>query len=280
MNLTKLLSFFIVLLVAITASEAEAYGFKLFRQGVSTTQAPLARDIYVYTPPGYEENQNQYYPVIYMHDGQNLFDPTRAYLGQTWHAEESLNYLILSHQMKPVIVVAVDNTPDRINEYTFDRDASVGAGGQALHYLNFLAYQLRPLINQNFRTIDNRENTALIGSSLGGLVSLYGACQFSETFGLVAALSPSIWWNNQSIVNMFKTSRKTNNCHPEKIYLDSGTDGGEKPNDVISFSSLLSQLGYSEGRDLKIIIQDGAVHSEVYWAQRFPQALHFLFPNN
>jgi pullulanase len=224
------------------------------------------KEVHVYLPKDYSAGKSNY-PVLFMHDGQNLYDPSRAYLGQTWRAEATLNELIERKIIKPIIVVAIDNSPARMDEYTHDRDE--GRGGNADAYLDQIVHELRPLILKNFRVSSSPQKTGIMGSSLGGLVSLYAGVKYPEVFGLVGALSPSIWWNNKSILAIYKSSTRL----PSKIYLDSGTVGGESPEDIHLLRDVLNERGSSP----YIYVQDGASHSEKYWAERLPLALHYLF---
>lgn len=216
------------------------------------------RQVWAYLPDGYEKS-NARYPALYVHDGQNLFDPQRAYLGQTWHAEETLNDLISRKLIRPIVVIAIDNTSNRMNDYTPDFDSGEGSGGEADRYLQLITDDLKPKVDQYIRT--NGVN-GLMGSSLGGLVSLYAAGRYPFTH--IAALSPSIWWNNLSILKLMRT--------PERLYIDSGTIGGEKPQDVLKLSNNLNM-----GNRLKVVIGEGDNHSEKAWARRLPEALIHLF---
>lgn len=233
------------------------------------------RTIYVYLPPGYEKS-NASYPVLYMHDGQNLFDPSRSYSGKTWKAEETLDKLIRIKKIKPVIVIGIDNTDDRINEYTPDPDINWPNAGGAKTYLDWIKNEVKPAIDKNFRTLRTSSSTAIAGSSLGGLVSLYAGIEYGDTFGTVAAFSPSLWWNERSIFNYFRNSKKL----PEKIYIDYGSAEKDHGNSFLDFVQLLSQLGYSKDDNFVYQLQLNGEHSEEYWAERFPDALKFLFPTS
>ncbi len=228
------------------------------------------REIHVYLPEGYETSGKRY-PILYVQDGQNLFDPKRAYLGQTWNALATLNTLIRKKQIAPMIVVAIDNTSDRLSEYTHDFDVNVGSGGGAAEYMNVLKTDIMPLVEKHLRVEKGRESTGLMGSSLGGLVSLYGSGHSHEHFGLVAALSPSIWWNKKSILKLMKEPEVL----PLKLYVDSGTEGGEKPEDVRALESILKTR--MSPAQLQIVIKQGDNHSEKAWATRLPIALIHLF---
>lgn len=256
-------TFFLFLFISTSAWAQGSFG--LFQKGISYSAVPKARDIYVYLPPGYNKARN-HYPVLYIHDGQNLFDPERAFLGQTWNAEKTLNELIQKKLIKPLIVVAIDNTAARMDEYVPERGAK--------EYLEFLVREVKPRVDRSFRTKSEAEFTGILGSSLGGLVSLYAGVIMPHHFGLVGALSPSIWWNERSMLERVRVSEKL----PQKIYLDSGTVGGEKPQDVIDLSSLLESRGFRHRDDLLVYIQEGADHREAFWSERFPVALKFFFP--
>jgi predicted alpha/beta superfamily hydrolase len=262
MNRARHLFYLFVLLTSLPALAAG--GFKLFRKNISYSSMNLNRDIYVYLPDGYEKSATRY-PVIYMHDGQNLFDPARGYLGQTWKAQSTLNELIARKLMSPVIVVAIDNISARMEEYIPEKQADA--------YLDFIIGTLKPLVDGQLKTKTDRTHTAIMGSSLGGLVSLYAGIKHPEIFGRVAALSPSIWWNQRSILGSYQQAAVL----PLKVYLDSGTEGGEEPQDVQQLTALLQQRGF-EQRSLYSFIQNGANHSEYFWAMRLPIALQFLFP--
>ena len=254
---------FILLFVSVSAWSQGS--FRLFKKAITYPAAPHARDVYVYLPEGYGKT-NIRYPVLYMQDGQNLFDPHRAYLGQTWRAQSTLNELISKKLMAPIIVVAIDNTQARMDEYIPEKKGN--------EYLDFVINDLKPQIDQNFRTKTNPLHTGILGSSLGGLISLYAGLRNFETFGLVGALSPSIWWNERSIIDHYRVGSHL----PRKIYLDSGNIDGEKPEDVLSLSRVLQEQGFQHAKNLCVYIQDGAAHREYFWAQRLPVALQFLFP--
>jgi predicted alpha/beta superfamily hydrolase len=228
------------------------------------------REIHVYLPGEYDHSGRKY-PVLYVQDGQNLFNPQSAYMGQTWNALTTLNSLIRKKQIRPLIVVAIDNTSDRMSEYTHDFDSSVGLGGLASEYLNTLKNDIMPTVEKHLRVEKGRESTGLMGSSLGGLVSLYGSVHSHDQFGLVAALSPSIWWNKRSIIPLMKESETL----PFKLYLDSGTEGGERPEDVRALESHLRN--HNKAVQLHVVIKQGDNHSEKAWAGRLPGALIHLF---
>ncbi len=233
------------------------------------------RPVWVYLPPAYLENPRARFPVLYMHDGQNLFDPTTAYGGNPWWVQRTLDDGAESGAIVQVIVIGPENNADRTDEYTpvVGQEFHGGRGGA---YLRMLVEELKPKVDAEFRTMPARETTALMGSSLGGLISSYAGVTHADTFGMIGAMSPSTWWADQAILGLVRASPAS--PRPLRVYLDSG-DSGVDDDDVTQTAKLAEvyrALGYVEGRDLKYVVQKGAVHNETYWAQRLPEALHFL----
>jgi pullulanase len=239
--------------------------FQLFKHSIVAPYSSQPRDLYVYLPSGYKKSSVKY-PVLYVQDGQNLFDPKRAFAGQTWNALATLNELIERKIITPIIVVAIDNTSERMDEYIPENRGD--------DYLQYLVETIKPQIDLAFRTKVNPESTGILGSSLGGLISLYAGLKHPETFSLIAALSPSIWVNGRSILSSYQGASHM----PRKIYIDSGTVGGEEPQNVVDLYQVLVERGYHQGSNLYADIQDGASHEEKFWAMRLPTALKFLFP--
>jgi len=238
------------------------------------------RDIIVYLPPGYGLSPNRRFPVIYLHDGQNLFDADTAFLGQEWRADETAEYLIHSGQIEPIIMVGIYNTgPNRIDEYTPTRGAYGNVGGKARLYAAMIIDELKPFIDEEYRTLDEAEHTGMGGSSLGGLVTLYIGLRHPEIFGKLAVISPSVWWRYGTILRMIR-----DNPAPEprpKIWLDIGTREGNHPGRIVRdarlLRDLLCQKGWQPGVDLAYVEDEGAQHSEHAWSARWPLVLRFLF---
>src|SRR5207248_8363716 len=128
--------------------------------------------IWVHLPPGYETHRRRRYQVLYLHDGQNLFDPRRAAFGMAWHAYTTADRLTEQGRIDPVILVGIANTPARLDEYAVWRDAREKAGGRGELYARFVFDELKPFIDGEYRTLPGRQHTGVLGSSLGGLVSL------------------------------------------------------------------------------------------------------------
>jgi predicted alpha/beta superfamily hydrolase len=228
-----------------------------------------AHDVVVYLPASYDENAAERYPVVYMHDGQNLFDDAKAFGGVSWDVAGALDRGTADATIHDAIVVAIANTAARISEYTPVVDPSYGGGG-ADAYLALIADQLKPRIDRDYRTLADRGHTAIVGSSLGGLVSVHAGVTRPEVFGLVGALSPSTWWDGTWILPRVAAER----TDPARVYVDSG-DAGDSQDDQANTANL-AQIYRTRGATLDYLVQHGALHNEFYWRQRVPGALAFL----
>lgn len=243
-------------------------------------KALAARQITIYTPPGYEDSEARY-PVLYLHDGQNLFEGERAYVpGQIWHVHTTAEMMIRAGEIEPLIIVGIDHAgPQRIDEYTPTRDLRSQRGGMAKAYGKFLVEELKPWIDRELRTQPDACHTAMGGSSLGGLVSLYLGFRAPHIFGRLAILSPSLWWDRQIMLQRLRA-----NIHRRRarIWLDIGTREGRAYVQTVKQTRLLRDelvtRGWRQGDDLYYHEDTGATHSETAWAHRLPMALKFLFP--
>jgi len=237
-----------------------------------------ARDLIVYVPPGYEQDAERRYPVLYLHDGQNLFEGATAFVpGQDWHVNDTAEELIKAGVIEPLIIVGVYNTGEhRIDEYTPTRDRRHRAGGDAALYGRMLTEELKPFIDREYRTLVDPRNTGLGGSSLGGLATLYLGLQHPNVFGKLAVLSPSVWWDNRVIL---KVVRMTDPRPPLFIWLDIGTqEGGKTVRDARALRDELVKAGWRIGSDLIYAEIPEAGHNEAAWAARVGPFLQFLFP--
>ena len=238
---------------------------------------PHERCVCVYLPEAYLSDPARRFPVFYLHDGQNLFDNLTAYVpGHSWCAHTTADRLAASGEIEPVILVGVANTGlRRMAEYTPTRDPKLG-GGEARSYARLLIEELKPQIDRIYRTEPNRSNTAVGGSSLGGLVSLFLGFEYPEVFGKIAVLSPSIWWNNRSILTFIEPPDRRPDI---RIWLDMGmAEGARHLRDTDHLFRLLQRKGWREHIDLAYQRVPGAVHTEDAWASRFDDVLRFLFP--
>ena len=234
------------------------------------------RNVIVYLPPGYDADPLRRYPVLYMHDGQNLFDIATS-VGREWGVDETAQRLVEARAIEPVLIVGVYNTGDtRIDEYTPTRNRGKGHGGKAGLYGRMLVEELKPLIDNQYRTLRDPANTGLAGSSLGGLVALYLGLQYPATFGKLGVISPSVWWDNRMIV---REVRALGAKPPLRIWLSTGTEEsrGVLPN-ARRLRDALIRKGWVIGRDLAYYEAEGAGHNEQAWSQIVDPFLRFLFP--
>lgn len=234
------------------------------------------RDLIIYTPPGYSNHGARRFPALYLHDGQNLFDGATSFIpGQDWHVGQTADECINARTVEPLIIVGVYNTRARVREYTPTFVPKLG-GGRADRYARFLIEEVKPFVEREYRALSGPQNTGIGGSSLGGLVSLYLGLKHCGIFGKIAALSPSVWWN-QLVIHRFVKSMQV---EPRpRIWLDIGTrEGARIVRDVERFRDVLFEKGWRPGRDLHYERVEGAEHNELAWAQRVRPFLEFLYP--
>lgn len=233
----------------------------------------------VYLPPCYGESDRRY-PVFYLQDGQNLFDPETAFAGNDWHADVTADDLIGQGLVEPLILVGIYNTGvRRVSEYTPTRDPRTHKGGKAARYAQMMAREVKPFIDHEYTTRKAAADAGVGGSSLGALVSLMAALTYPKVFGKLALLSPSVWWDEHSILPLVEAWKR-----PERprIWLDAGTAEGSNPAKVIADARLLRDTfvakGWQEGNDLRYEETEGAGHNEWAWGERFGRILQYLFP--
>ena len=248
-------------------------------RGFSSRYLPDSRDVMVYLPPGYEQEPERRYPVLYMNDGQNLFDDETAYVrGRSWKMAESADAAIAAGEAEPLIVVGIANAGERrLAEYTPTRDWKMG-GGEADRYGRMLTEELLPYIATRYRVRPGTASTGLGGSSLGALAALYLGLAHADVFGRLAVLSPSVWWNHRVIVSLVGETAPRLGPRP-KIWLDIGEGEGRKAvADVEMLERRLRSRGWRPGVELSYSLIPGATHDEAAWAMRVRPMLQFLFP--
>lgn len=236
------------------------------------------RRVWVYVPPQYLFEPERRFPVLYLQDGQNVFDGATAFIaGMEWEVDEAAQKLIGEKRIEPLVVVAIDNGGERrADEYLPTRDPRIGQGGAADVYGRMLVEELKPWIDGTYRTRPGRESTAIGGSSFGAIASLYLGLRHAETFGGIAAVSPSVWWDGEWVLRFVAGLASK----PEtRVWVDVGT--GEGPRAVPDTRKLKDALvarGWQEGVDLRYVEAEDAPHNEAAWARRVPGILEFLFP--
>lgn len=246
---------------------------------VYSPQLDNTRDLLVCLPPSYHHDTARRYPVVYMHDGQNLFDHATSYAGE-WHADSALQ--TLAGEGIEAILVGIPNTgEDRIREYNPFDHPRFGAG-RGEDYIRFILHTVKPLIDHDFRTDPHPSRTGIMGSSMGGLISLYAFFQFAGAFGFAGVMSPSLWLRYDALVNLIRTAPRPGG----RLYLDVGakeishrTSSIRNRHYIDGVRGIRDELearGYREGDNFLYVEDADGKHSEDDWARRLPDALRFL----
>ena len=241
------------------------------------------RFLRVWLPPGYDdsENSDRPYPVLYLNDGQNLFEPATSFNGVEWQVDETADRLIREGVIPPMIIVGMDNAArERIREYMPHRSLHpVMLRVYGTRYPSFLFKEVIPFTTRNYRVATEPENTGLGGSSLGALIALYTAAVRPGAIGRLLLESPSLWASNRQLIRQSRAVKRW----PERVFLATGTaEAGRKDkdqsmvDDVRELASILRRAGLDDRR-LQLVVDEGASHHESAWARRFPDALSFLF---
>jgi len=230
---------------------------------------PKTRQIFVCLPPGYEANETRRYPVLYLLDGANAF--------VLWEIDETARVLVEASQIEPLIIVGVSNggtLEDRTDEYTPTRVA--GRGGKGDETGRMLVEELKPFIDREYRTLPDAAHTGLGGVSFGGLVALHIGLRHPTTFGKLAVMSPSVWWDSGVILRSVKSLPAKS---AQRIWLDVGTQEGRgMVNNVKRLRDALTEKGWTLDSDLIYFEDKGAAHEDTAWAMRTHKVLKFLFP--
>ena len=201
-----------------------------------------------------------------MHDGQNIMDPKTAFVGKDWRVDETVMRLIKQKKIKEIIVVAIYNTSDRLDEYSW------GEKGQ--NYLKFIVTELKPFIDSTYKTLPDKDNTAIVGSSMGGLISFYAAWHYPDVFSMAGCMSSSFYYNNDKSIRQVEEYNGPKKHI--KFYIDHGEDGSLRGQRMFVE---LSKKGYVIGHDIDYFYAPGAAHNEKEWAARMERPLLFFFGN-
>src|SRR4051812_9984817 len=233
------------------------------------------RNVTAYLPAGYDERDDRRYPILYMQDGQNLYDPQLAFGGNPWRLNEAADIAIANRSADPMIIVGVDNMgPGRIDEYTPTRVEEKGGGGRGDDYGRMLIEELKPLIDSRYRTLVDVTNTPIGGSSLGGLLSLHLALRRPDVFGRAAVMSPSVWWDKRVIIREVEA---IGDGPRARIWLDiGGREGREALADARALNQRMLAKGWTDS-NYRYFEEKKGDHSERAWAQRAATMLEFLF---
>lgn len=257
------------------------HGMK-FHRGFPSRILKNKRTLLVCLPVSYAADKARRYPVIYMHDGQNVFDSSTSYSGVEWGAYETAAALAEENPAQEAIIVGIYNNKDRLNEYAPYRDA-VRGGGKGREYSEFLVKEVKPFIDGKYRTLSGREDTAVAGSSLGGLISLFLLLEYPEVFSKAGVLSPSLYWAGRELLGL---SKKKADPARMKLWLSMGTAEGARSGKIRNLSEpvrcsrelrdILLAKGFKKNKSLIYCEEKGGRHNEAYWAKLLPDVFRFF----
>lgn len=244
-------------------------------------QLDRSRRIWACLPPGYQTDSNQRYPVVYMLDGQNLFDNPDAIFG-TWGIDQALHRLFLLHKdddpltpdhIHQPIFIAIENSGEhRIAEYSPWINPAYG-GGEGASYLDFVCNTLKPFVDEHLRTLPDREHTGIMGSSIGALMALYAAIERPDVFGMSGVFSPSLWFSNEILPWILRHKP----VKPVKILIMAGQQESKTmASDLLDLYDTLLEAGHQD-KNLHYDLHTDGMHAEWFWAREFEHALRWLF---
>lgn len=244
----------------------------ILSENFSIPQLNTTRKIWVYLPPDYATSGKKY-PVIYMHDGQNLFDDATSFSGE-WGVDETMNQLAQSNNVE-AIIVGIDNGGDaRLDEYSPWKNTKYQKGGEGNQYIDFIAQTLKPYVDKRYRTLTQPKNTGLIGSSMGGLISLYGGVKYPKVFGRIGIFSPAFWFASKDL--NFYVNKNGNNLRHSKFYFVAGqNEDAGMPQEIENIKTLLLQKKVPK-QNISVKIDADGTHSETYWRREFGNAILWL----
>ncbi|MBB3697332.1 alpha/beta hydrolase [Flammeovirga yaeyamensis] len=225
------------------------------------------RDIIVWLPPSYSSNSRQRFPVLYMHDGQNIIDPKTSSFGVDWQVDETVDQLSKANLLQEMIIVGVYCTKDRNDDYGVTEKGKI--------YRKAFATDIKKLIDTNYRTLPEKEHTLVAGSSMGGLVSFMIAWEHPDVYAGAISMSPAFKYQEFDYIDLIQKDKKREVI----FYIDNGGKGVDvilQPG-VDKMISHLKSIGYTSGKDLFLVIDKNAKHSEGDWAKRFPDAIKLFF---
>ena len=249
-----------------------AANVKIMSSNFTIPQLNRTRKIWIYLPPAYE-NSGLAYPVLYMHDGQNLFDNQTSFAGE-WKVDEVLNSLASQGKKVPIVIGIENGGNYRIGEYTPWMNPDYG-GGDGEKYMQFIVETLKPYVDQNYRTLPDRENTGIMGSSLGGLISHFGALKYQSVFGKAGIFSPSYWFSD----SVWKFTHDAGKQYGMRIYQLCGSNESSEidvPADMYRMNDSLVKLGFAQENIFNKVVAGGQ-HNEKLWSEAFSEAYQWLF---
>jgi predicted alpha/beta superfamily hydrolase len=246
-----------------------------YHHGFGSRFVTHPRTLAVYLPPGYDLEPARRFPVLYLHDGQNLFDAFTAFAGVPWGADETTERAVRSGGVRPVVIVGVANSPDRLHEY----GPQPGPDDRSRDYARFLVEEVKPFVDATYRTLPDAADTGVGGSSMGGLISLHLCRWRPDVFGRCAAMSPSLWWDDAAYLRSF--GGETDWLRRCRIWLDMGgregaTEASRRGN--VRRARALARMLRRAGADFHYHEDPHGGHDEAAWGWRFDPMLRFLLP--
>jgi len=248
--------------------------------GFHSTLLNNDRTLAVYLPPGYDDNPEKRYPVIYMQDGQNLFDTATSFAGVEWNADETAETLISEGKIEPVIIVGINNSPDRTEEYTPIQVHETDPVARGVYYGWFAAYEVKRFIDQTYRTLPDREHTAIAGSSLGGLIALDTARAHNDVFGICIAISPALWSAEGGLLSQWSADHDW--MAGSRFWVDMGEGetedypAGEAVPHLQTLAAAMQSAGLVKDEDYVERVIESEEQNEAAWSKRFGDVLtHF-----
>jgi len=228
-----------------------------------------SRDVIIWLPPDYDSSDSKRFPVLYMHDGQNIFNPATSSLGYDWRIDEIADSLISLEEIPSLIVVGIYNSGRRFYEYSNTDEGE--------KYMKFIVSELKPFIDSNYKTLTDRNNTFVGGSSMGGLISFMLGWEYPEVFSRMICVSPAFKIRNVDYVSVVK--KYEGKKKPLKIYIDNGGIGleAELQSGIDEMLKVLQEKSYKLNEDIFWFKDDKAEHNEIAWSKRVPTFIKFLF---
>ncbi|MBU0529865.1 histidine kinase [bacterium] len=245
--------------------DSKITGNVIYHREIYSSQLNNYRNIIIWLPPSYSENNDKRYPVLYLHDGQNVFDPSTSYLGIDWQLDETVTKLIESSKMNEIIMVGINCTDDRTAEYSPKQKGE--------KYSRFLIETVKPLIDSTYHTLADANNTAVMGSSMGGIISFHLAWEYPDIFSMAGCLSPAFLVDNNEIVKRVKTAKQQKQI---KFVILNGSVGLETELQP-AITNMVNVLESKNFDDLIYEIFDGAEHNESAWAEQVEIPLLYFF---
>jgi predicted alpha/beta superfamily hydrolase len=270
---------FIASIASSQERKSSIVGTLKIHESVPSKFLPSKHNVAVWLPPGYDDDKRRRYPVFYMGDGQNLFDGKKTFLpNKEWRMDESAEALVRAGLIEPIIIVGIDNGGmERANEYLPFSATYQGnkMGGQADQFVKMMVEEIKPMIDKSYRIKQGPQNTAIGGSSFGGIMALHVSITRPDVFGKAAVCSPAIWFGDSEMV---KRIGALPSLPKVKVWVDMGT--AEGANMIEGSNALIVAMkkkGWVIGKDLAYFVDQDAIHNEDAWAHRVPSILMFLF---